>query len=129
MKVRLAEVYYHDVTRLGLNRSQMQRQYNRNINFHNYQKGDKVWLRKKYFKTGETQKLAPQRNGPWTILEKLAYGVNFGIQNDSTKKKQVVHHNRLYPAQIMDTPENGQQDDKQQNRGDIVAQEIRGQNQ
>ena len=97
-KLRLTEVYKHVATNLGLNRIHMQQQYNKNINFYNYCKGDKVWLKRKYLKTGETQKLAPRRNGPWTIQEKLENGVNFRIQNDANKKKQVVHHNRLYPA-------------------------------
>ena len=50
---------------------------------------------------------------------------HFRIQNDSTKKEQVVHHNRLYPAQIIDNPEYMRQDGKEQNEGEIVTQEIR----
>ena len=123
-KIRLAEVYDHVATKLGLNHTQMQRQYNKNLNFHNYQRGDKVWLRRKYFKAGETQKLVPQRSGPWTVLEKLANGVNFRIQNDSTKKTQFVHHNQLYPAKIVDTPENTRQGDTEHNEGEIVTQDV-----
>ena len=83
-----------------------------------------MWLRRKYFKTGETQRLAPQRNGAWTVLEKLANGVNFDIQNDLTKKTQVIYHNRLYPAKIVDTPENTQQDDTENNEAEIVTQDV-----
>ena len=79
-------------------------------------------IKKEYFQTGEAKKLAPQSNSPWTVLEKLA---NFRVQNDSTKKKQVVHHNRLYPAQTMDTADNTRPDDTRQNEGEQVTQEIR----
>ena len=123
-KLRLTEVHKHVATNLGLNRIHMQQQYNKNINFHIYCKGDKVWLKRKYFKTGETQKLAPRRNGSWTILEKLKNGVNFRIQNDVNKKKQVVQNNRLYPAQIIDDHDNTQPGNKLQNAGDTGNQPL-----
>ena len=98
LKIRLAEVYQHVATQLNLTRQQMLKQYNKNICFHNYHTGEKVWLRTKYFKTGENKKLSPRRNGPWTVVECLPNGLNFRIQNDSNKNQKVVHHNRITPV-------------------------------
>ena len=47
LKIRLTEVYKHVAMQLNLTRQQMQRQYNKNIYFHNYHAGEKVWLRTK----------------------------------------------------------------------------------
>ena len=38
----------------------MQRQYNKKLNFYDYQPGDRAWLKKKHYKTGENRKLAPE---------------------------------------------------------------------
>ena len=94
LKTHLHEVYQNVAHNLGLNREQMQKQYNKNIRFHDYHVGEKVWLKTKYYKTGENKKLSPRRNGPWTIVEKLPNGLNFQIENDSTGNKKIVHHNR-----------------------------------
>ena len=98
LKTHLSEVYQNVAHNLGLNREQMQKQYNKNIRFHDYHIGEKVWLKTKYYKTGENKKLSPRRNGPWTIVEKLPNGLNFRIENDSTRNRKVVHHNRLTPS-------------------------------
>ena len=103
LKIRLTEVYEHVAMQLHLTREQMQKQYNKNICFHNYHAGEKVWLRTKYFKTGENKKLSPRRNGPWTVVECLPNGLNFRIQNDSTKNQKVVHHNRITPVKSHET--------------------------
>ena len=73
----------------------MKRCFDEKTNFHVLQEGDKVWLRKKCYKTGENKKLSPRRTGPWTIAENLANGVNFRITIDGDKTEKVVHHNRL----------------------------------
>eukprot|EP00794_Sanderia_malayensis_P000984 gene984-298_t len=103
LKVRLAEVYKHVATQLNLTHQQMEKQYNKNICFRTYQVGEKVWLRTKYFKTGENKKLSPRRNGPWTVVECLPNGLNFKILNDSTKNQKVVHHNRITPVKSHET--------------------------
>ena len=72
----------------------MQAQYNQKLCFNN-QPGDKVWLKVKFYKTGENRKLARRRYGPWTVLRKLPNGVNFEISNDKTHEKKIVHHDRL----------------------------------
>ena len=56
------------------------KQYNKKLKFNDYIEGDKVWLKAKYYKTGENRKLAPRRGGPWTVLRKLPNGVNFEIK-------------------------------------------------
>jgi len=75
----------------------MQQHYNRNLRVIHYQEGQKVWLKTKHYKTGENRKVAPRRNGPWTVCKKLPNGVNFRIQNSKGEQK-VVHHDRLLPA-------------------------------
>ena len=86
------------IDNLQLSRSNMQKQYNKNIRFNDFPQGAKVWLKVKYYKTGENRKLAPRRRGPWTVLQKLPNGVNFKIENDQTKETKTVHHDRLTPV-------------------------------
>ena len=76
----------------------MQKQYNKKLNFRDYAAGEKVWLKVKFYKTGENRKLSPRRNGPWTVLSKLPNGVNFRIANDKTREEKVVHHDRISPV-------------------------------
>ena len=83
------------IRELNLSKLKMMRQYNKNLQFNDYQKGDEVWLKVKYYKTGENQKLAPRRGGPWTVIEKLPNGVNFRIRNKSSAETRIVHHDRL----------------------------------
>ena len=80
----------------------MQQYYNRNLRFYDYTKGQRVWLKTKHYKSGENPKVAPCRNGPWTIVRKLPNGVNFEITNASNDPK-TVHHDRLSPATEGDT--------------------------
>ena len=92
----LKDVFAQVVKTLQLNKQKMQQQYNRNLRFIDYAVGQKVWLKVKHYKTGENRKLAPRRDGPWTVLEKLPNGVNFKIEN-LRKERKVVHHDRLLP--------------------------------
>ena len=73
----------------------MKRHYDKNVTFQNYEIGEKVWLKKKNFKVGESRKLSPRETGPWTIRNKMTNGVTYQIENDSTKKTLVVHHDRM----------------------------------
>ena len=82
-------------------KERLQAQYNRNLRFHHHQEGALVWLKVKYYKTGENRKLTPRCNGPWTVLRKLPNGVNFEILNDKTQEQKIVHHDRLSPCKIM----------------------------
>ena len=100
----LQEVYNQVQRNLQINREKMSAQYNRNLHVIDFQPGQKVWLKMKYFKTGESKKLAPRKSGPWTIEEKLGNGVNFKIKRDSTKKEMVVHHDRLIPIRNLPIP-------------------------
>ena len=75
----------------------MQRQYNTKLRFIDYSRGQQVWLKVKYYKTGENRKLAPRRTGPWKVIQKLPNGVNFEIENSNGEKK-VVHHDRIVPV-------------------------------
>ena len=93
----LKDVYDTVITNLKLSKEKMQAQYNKNIRFIDHKAGDKVWLKVKYYKTGENRKLAPRRRGPWTVIKKLPNGVNFEIVNDQTRDKKIVHHDRLSP--------------------------------
>ena len=76
----------------------MQQQYNTNIRLNDYQSGDNVCLKTKHYKSGESKKLSPRRNGPWQIMEKLPNGVNFRIINVRSGQQKIVHHDRLSPV-------------------------------
>ena len=104
LKVQLRETIKHVNKELQVSRKRMQNQYNKNIVFHDYQQGDRVWLHKKSYKTGENRKLSPRKTGPWIIERKMGNGVNFEIKKNS--QVQIVHHNRLTPCVISDDPEN-----------------------
>ena len=100
LKTRLRIVVENVMAELSVNAQNMQIKYNKKLRFFNYTPGEKVWLKAKYFKSGENSKCAPRRSGPWSIINKLRNGVNFSIQNDKTKEFKVVHHDRLRPAYI-----------------------------
>ena len=69
-------------------------QYNKKLRFHDYQAGQKVWLKTNVVNSGEN-KLAPKRTGPWTVIKRMPNGVNFEMQNDKSYKKKIVHHDKL----------------------------------
>ena len=93
----LQDIYSQIIISLELSKERMQQHYNKNVRYIDYIAGQKVWLKVKHYKTGENRKLAPRRDGPWTIVEKLPNGVNFRIE-DSNKERKVVHHDRLLPV-------------------------------
>ena len=92
----LNDVFDQVIDKLKLSKDKMQKQYNRKLNFIDYQRGEKVWLKVKHYKTGENRKLSPRRTGPWVVVDKMPNGVNFRIRNNSEEK--VVHHDRIYPV-------------------------------
>ena len=57
-----------------------------------------MWLKVKFYKTGENCKLVPRRNGPWTVIRKLPNGVNFEKANNKTQERKILHHDRLTPC-------------------------------
>ena len=61
---RLRDLYESVRTQLKISRDRMKKQYDTNINHHNYEIGDRVWLKKKNFKIGESRKLSPRKTGP-----------------------------------------------------------------
>ena len=99
----------------------MQRQYNKKLNFCDYQPGYRAWLKKKYYKTGENRKLSPRKTGPWVIMEKLPNGVTFKIRNDSSGTVQNVHHDRLIPMKQNDKEIYDNQEAITINRDDVAA--------
>ena len=93
----LQDIFDHVITKLEISKEKMQSQYNTKLRFIDYRQGQKVWLKVKYYKTGENRKLAPRRTGPWRVIQKLPNGVNFKIENSHGEQK-VVHHDRLIPV-------------------------------
>ena len=63
--------------------------YNKNIRFHDYRAGEKVWLKSDFIKTSEN-KLAPKRGGPLTVLQKITNGVTFQIRDDNSDVTKIV---------------------------------------
>ena len=97
LRSTLQDTFHQVVKTLQLSKQIMQKHYNRNVRFHTYKTGQNVWLKVKHYKTGENRKLAPRRDGPWTIVQKLPNGVNFEIENHRGERK-IVHHDRLSPV-------------------------------
>ena len=95
-RLRLDRAYETINKNLSMYRSRMEKSYNSSTKLHEYSVGDEVWLRKKTFKCGESEKLAPRRTGPWTVVEVKANGRNFLIRSRNGKR-YVVHHDRLTP--------------------------------
>ena len=69
-------------------------QYDKNIRYFDYKPGDKVWVRKRQYKPGESGKLAPRYTGPYTVIRKMPNAVNFEIKYKDGKVSN-IHHNRL----------------------------------
>ena len=82
---------------LEISRQDIMLRHDKNIRFHDYCAGEKVWLKSDFIKTGEN-KLAPKRGGPWTILKKMPNGVTFQIRDDKTNTTKIIHHDRLKPV-------------------------------
>ena len=85
---------------LGVTREKMKRQHDKNVRINDLNIGDKVWIKRKFYKTGESRKLAPRKDGPYTVISKLPNGVNFHVKNDSSRKEKIVHHDRMIPARL-----------------------------
>lgn len=64
----LNNIYNQVIKTLELSKLSMQQHYNRKLMLLIIKK-DRVWLKTKHYKTGENRKLAPQRNGPRTVLQ------------------------------------------------------------
>ena len=94
----IQDMYDAVISQLKLSKLAMMQQYNKKLRFNDYGEGDKVWLKVKYYKTGENRKLAPRRGGPWVVVQRMPNGVNVRIQNETTKEEKVVHHDRLTPV-------------------------------
>ena len=98
----IQDIYDAVIRQLKLSKEAMAKQYNKRLKFNDYIEGDKVWLKVKFYKTGENRKLAPRRGGPWVVLRKLPNGVNFEIKNVATREVKIVHHDRLTPVREHD---------------------------
>ena len=75
----LNEIYKQVNVQLEITRTDMQLQYNKRLNFNDYKPGDRVWLKKKHYRPGESRKLAPRKTEPWSVISKLPNGVCFQI--------------------------------------------------
>ena len=98
IKTKLTDVIHDVRTHLQISQSKMKNMYDKKTThkFSPYAMGDKVWLRKKCYKTGENRKLSPRRTGPWTVIETFPNLVNFRIKLGNIEN--VVHYNRLSPV-------------------------------
>ena len=94
----LRDIYNKVIENLQLSKAKMQQRYNTNIRFNDYKSGDNVWLKTKHYKSGESRRLSPRRNGLWQIMEKLPNRVNFRIINVRSRQQKIVHHDRLSPV-------------------------------
>ena len=85
---------------LGVTREKMKRHHDKSTHVNDFAAGEKVWIKRKYYRTVENKKLSPRKDGPYTIVSKLPNGVNFHIKNDASRKERIVHHDRMVPARI-----------------------------
>ena len=93
----LQDIFFKVVDAFKISKLAMQKHYNKNLCFTDYTPGQQVWLKVKHYKTGENRKLAPRRDGSWTIVNKLPNVVNLTIRNLQHEQK-VVHHDRIVPV-------------------------------
>ena len=94
LRNHLQNLYESVRTHLNVSRGKMKKkQYDTNVNYQDLKIGDKVL--EKTVDIGESRKLSPRKTGPWSILNKMPNGVTFLIENGSTGKRQVVHHDRI----------------------------------
>ena len=74
----------------------MKRRYDKNIHFHEYNKGDVVWLHDPTKKKGLSHKLRNHWKGPFHKVKKIS-DVTYRIQESQKSKPKVVHSDRLKP--------------------------------
>ena len=98
VKVKLQTIMALVRRELKNSQMRMKNTYDTSANIKYYNIGDKVWLRKKFYKAGENRKLSPRRTGPWTVTAIMGNGIDFGIKLDGSLTEKVVHHNRLMPV-------------------------------
>ena len=70
--------------------------YDRNIKYQEYQKNDLVWLLCPAVPRGRHRKFHRRWDGPYVIKKKLSDAV-YQIQREGSRKRIVVHFNRLKP--------------------------------
>ena len=104
-------------THLETSKRDMVTRYNKNLRFHDYQPGEKVWLKADVINPGEN-KLAPKRSGPWTVVEKMPNGVNFRISNEDSGVTKVVHHDKLKIVRTSSVAGSTSQEPDVERRGD-----------
>ena len=92
--IALRDLWSSVATQLRLSKQEMLSRCNRNLRFHDYQPGEKVWMKTDVIKGGEN-KLAPKRSGPWTVIQKMPNGVTFQIRHDDSEETKIVHHDKL----------------------------------
>ena len=97
VKLRLTKAFGTVGTNLDKYRQQMESTYNKSTRLIKHSLNDKVWVRNKTFKAGESAKLAPRRSGPWEIIEIMPNGRNFRLKNCQNGRLIVVHHDRIEP--------------------------------
>ena len=97
LKCKLKDIIFHVKNNLQIHQAKMKNNYDKKATeYHDYDEGDKVWLKKKCYRTGENKKLSPRKTGPWVIIKKYDNLVNFKIQMG--KEEKVVHYNRIVPV-------------------------------
>ena len=96
----LRDVFDIVFNNLQISKRKMQAQCNENLCFINHKEEEIVWLKVKFYKTGENRELAPRYSGPWTVLRKLPNGVNFEINNPRASETKILHHDRLIPFKL-----------------------------
>ena len=60
-------MFQYVIKHLQLSKIKMSRQHNKHTRYHDYNIGQRVRMKVKYYKTGENRKLSPRRGEPWLM--------------------------------------------------------------
>ena len=126
VKLRLTKAFGTVGTNLNKYREQMESTYNKSTRLIEYSVHDKVWVRNKTFKAGESAKLAPRRSGPWEVIEVMPNGRNFRLKNCQNGRFTVVHHDRIVPVRsdtVVSSDDNETSDDESSDDGYMTPDE------
>ena len=55
LPITLSDIYKHVIETLEISKRKMQQHYNKHLRFHDYEEGQKVWLKAKHYKTGNPE--------------------------------------------------------------------------
>lgn len=99
VRQRLTDVFQKVANQLAIARKKMKFQHDKQLHVSELKPGQRVWIKRKWTKRGQSKSLSTRWLGPWIITKQMANGVNFEISNPTTGALQIVHHDRIRATQ------------------------------